>query len=239
MGTIDRIYKTSLTLLTDLYELTMAYGYWKSGNENKEAVFNLFFRENPFKGGFSVACGLSYVVDFLENFRFDDDDIAYLSTLKGNDGNLLFEAAFLDYLKNMVLTCDIDAIPEGTVVFPFEPLLRIKGVLIQCQILETVLLNIINFQTLIATKSARIYMAARGEPILEFGLRRAQGFDGALMASRAAYVGGCSGTSNVLAGKIFGIPVKGTHAHSWVMSFDTELESFRAYAELRFSGGHL
>ena len=231
MGTLTKLYRTSLALLTDLYELTMAYGYWKSGNDDKEAVFNLYFRENPFQGGFSIACGLSYVVDFLGYFHFSDDDTSYLASLRGNDGEILFESDFLDYLSTLILSCDIDAIPEGTVVFPFEPLVRVKGPLIQCQILETALLNMINFQTLIATKAARVCLAARGEPVLEFGLRRAQGFDGSLMASRAAYIGGCAATSNVLAGKMFGIPVKGTHAHSWVMSFDTELEAFLAYAE--------
>ena len=223
-------YSQSLGLLTDLYQLTMAYGYWKSGMHEKEAVFNLFFRKNPFGGGFSVACGLAYAVDYLENFSFDDSDIEYLSSLKGNDNKVLFEKDFLDYLKKMDFKCDIDAIPEGEIVFPFEPLIRVKGPIIQSQILETVLLNIINFQTLIATKAARMSIVAINEPILEFGLRRAQGFDGSLAASRAAYIGGTSATSNVLAGKLFGIPVKGTHAHSWIMSFDDELESFKAYA---------
>jgi len=171
------------------------------------------------------------VVDYLSNFRFSDEDLSYLDRLCGSDGNKLFDHAFLDFLHNMVLECDIDAVPEGTVVFPFEPLIRVRGSLLQCQILETSLLNMINFQTLIATKAARICMAAQGEPVLEFGLRRAQGIDGGLTASRAAYVGGCAGTSNVLAGKMFGIPVKGTHAHSWIMSFDSELDAFKTYAD--------
>jgi len=225
-----RIYGTSLSLLTDLYELTMAYGYWKSGNARKEAVFSLFFRENPFGGGFSVACGLGYVVDYLNGFRFTGGDIEYLAGLSGRDGGPLFERGFLDFLAGMELCCDVDGVPEGTVVFPREPLLRVAGPLVQCQILETALLNMVNFQTLIATKSARVRLAAGDDPVLEFGLRRAQGADGGITASRAAYIGGCDGTSNVLAGKLFGIPVRGTHAHSWVMSFGSELEAFRVYA---------
>ena len=224
-------YNQSLALLTDLYQLTMAYGYWKAGVDGKEAVFHLTFRKHPFQGGFTIACGLQYAIDDLEHFQFDNTDIEYLASLKGNDSKPLFEPPFLTALQQMRFTCDIDAIPEGTVVFPHEPLIRVQGPIIQCQILETVLLNILNFQTLNATKAARVAIAARGEPILEFGLRRAQGIDGALAASRAAYIGGCTATSNVLAGKLFGIPVKGTHAHSWVMSFDDELEAFKAYAK--------
>ena len=224
------VYGHSLALLTDLYQLTMAYGYWKSKAHEKEAVFNLFFRNNPFQGGFSIACGLGVVTDLLNNFRFEDQDISYLSGLKGNDGKTLFSGEFLDYLHEMTFQCDIDAIPEGTVVFPHEPLLRVQGPIVQCQILETALLNIINFQTLVATKSSRICLAARGDPVLEFGLRRAQGIDGSLAASRAAYIGGCAATSNVLAGKLYGIPVRGTHAHSWIMAFDDELEAFQKYA---------
>lgn len=221
----------SLSLLTDLYQLTMAYGYWKTGIHEKEAVFHLFFRKNPFNGGFAVACGLGAVVDFLEALKFDETDIEYLKTLKGNDQQPLFERDFLSYLAGMQFKCDVDAMVEGTIVFPHEPLLRIRGPLIQCQILETILLNLINFQTLIATKAARVCLAAQSEEVLEFGLRRAQGMDGALTASRAAYIGGCSATSNVLAGKLFGIPVRGTHAHSWVMAFDDELEAFKEYAK--------
>ncbi|MBI3271754.1 MAG: nicotinate phosphoribosyltransferase [Planctomycetes bacterium] len=226
----SQLYRHSLSLLTDLYQLTMAYAYWKSGMAETEGVFHLFFRKNPFEGGFSLACGLDYVLDYLENFRFEADDLAYLAELRGNDDKPLFERAFLDHLGAMRLACDVDAIPEGTAVFPYEPLVRVQGPILQCQIFETPLLNIVNFQTLIATKAARVCLAAAGEPVLEFGLRRAQGIDGGLAASRAAYVGGCASTSNVLAGKLFGIPVRGTHAHSWVMSFDDELESFRAYA---------
>ena len=231
MSILAATYRPSLSLLTDLYQLTMAYSYWKTGLTDHEAVFHLFFRHNPFHGGFTITAGLATAVEYLESLHFDQDDLAYLATLQGNDGKRLFEAAFLDYLGQMRLKCDVDGMPEGTVVFPFEPLLRIKGPLIQAQLLESALLNIINFQTLIATKTARIVMATNGEPVLEFGLRRAQGIDGALAASRAAYIGGCSATSNVLAGRLYGIPVKGTHAHSWVMCFDDEIEAFRAYAQ--------
>lgn len=223
--------RQSLALLTDFYEITMAYAYWKSGFEKDcEAVFHMFYRTNPFNGGFVIACGLGTLVDFLENFSFDSSDIDYLKTIRGTDGGPLFDGKFLDFLSEMRLRCDIDAVPEGTVVFPFEPLVRVRGPIIDCQILETVILNIINFQSLVATKAARVCLAARRDPVLEFGLRRAQGVDGALSASRAAYIGGCDRTSNVLAGKMYGIPVAGTHAHSWVMAFDEELESFKAYA---------
>lgn len=228
---LNNIYSTSLSLLTDLYQLTMAYGYWKNGIAEKEAVFNLFFRKNPFKSGYTIACGLEYAIDYIKNLKFDQSDIDYLATLTGNDKKPLFEKEFLTYLQNLKFNCDIDAIEEGTIVFPHQPLIRVKGPLVLCQLIETPLLNIINFQTLIATKSARICFATKGESVLEFGLRRAQGIDGGLSASRAAFIGGCDATSNVLAGKLFNIPVKGTHAHSWVMSFDTELESFEKYAE--------
>ena len=230
MGALNELYRHSLALLTDLYQLTMAYGYWKRGVGNREAVFHLTFRKHPFNSGFTLACGLHAVIDYLAGLRFDDGDLSYLATLRGNDGGPLFEPAFLEHLRDFRFECDVDAIPEGTAVFPHEPLVRVRGPMLQAQIIETPLLNLINFQTLIATKSARICQAARGEPVLEFGLRRAQGIDGGLAASRSAYAGGCAATSNVLAGKLFGIPVRGTHAHSWVMSFDTELESFDAYA---------
>jgi nicotinate phosphoribosyltransferase len=220
----------SLALLTDLYQLTMAYGYWKLGRAERDAVFHLFFRKPPFAGGYAVAAGLGPAIEYLQDFRFDESDLAYLATLTGNDGQPLFEEGFLAYLQELRLAVDIDAMPEGTVAFAQEPLVRVRGPMLQCQILETALLNIINFQTLIATKAARICMATGGEPVLEFGLRRAQGIDGGLTASRAAYLGGCAATSNVLAGKQYGIPVKGTHAHSWVMSFDDEMTSFEGYA---------
>ncbi len=231
MSYMSSLYKHSLVLLTDLYQLSMAYGYWKSGIAHNEAVFHLFFRKHPFNSGFSIACGLHSAIALLQSFEFQEGDLHYLATLRGNDDKAIFNDRFLTYLQKMKFSCDVEAIPEGTVVFPHEPLVRIKGPLIQCQLLETALLNCINFQTLIATKSARVFLAARGAPVLEFGLRRAQGIDGALTASRAAYIGGCTATSNVLAGKLFDIPVKGTHAHSWVMCFDTERESFDAYAD--------
>ncbi len=230
MDTLATLYRPSLSLLTDLYQLTMAYGYWKNDMAEREAVFHLFFRSNPFKGGYAVAAGLEYAIGLMQGFHFPDDDLDYLTTLTGNDGKALFEPAFLSFLANAQFECTVDAIPEGTIVFPHEPLLRIRGPLYQCQLLETALLTVINFQTLIATKSSRICRAAEGDTVMEFGLRRAQGIDGGLSASRSAYVGGCHATSNVLAGKLFGIPVRGTHAHSWVMSFDTELEAFQGYA---------
>ncbi len=231
MNHLKKLYGHSLSLLTDLYQLTMAFGYWKTGKINQEAVFSLFFRQAPFSSGYAIAAGLGTVLEYLEDLHFSDSDLNYLATLRGNDGKILFEPAFLDYLGDLRFECDIDAMPEGTLVFPHQPLLRVQGPLLHCQILETALLNIINFQTLIATKSSRVCQATQGDPVLEFGLRRAQGIDGALSASRAAYIGGCAATSNVLAGKLYGIPVKGTHAHSWIMSFATEDEAFRAYAE--------
>jgi nicotinate phosphoribosyltransferase len=191
----------SLALLTDLYQLTMAYGYWLNGKAEQSAVFHLFYRKNPFAGGYAIAAGLESVIDYLERFRFSSDDVEYLATIPGNDGRPIFEKGFLDYLRRMKLSIHVDAIPEGTVVFPHQPLLRITGPIVQCQLLETALLNILNFQTLIATKASRVARVAGDDPVLEFGLRRAQGPDGAMSASRAAYVGGCAATSNVLAGK--------------------------------------
>jgi len=227
---LPSLYRHSLTLLTDLYQLTMAYAYWKSGLADREAVFHLTFRHHPFGGQFAVACGLGYAVDFLQDLRFSDDDLSYLESLTVADGQPLFEPDFLRYLRALEFRCDVDAVVEGTVVFAGEPLVRVRGPLLQSQIIETPLLNMVNFQTLIATKAARVCRAAAGRSVLEFGLRRAQGIDGGLAASRAAYIGGCDATSNVLAGKLFGIPVKGTHAHSWVMAFDDEREAFQAYA---------
>jgi len=228
---LHRLYKPSLALLTDLYQLTMAYGYWRAGIHHREAVFHLYFRNNPFGGGYSVACGLAAAIDYLENLRFDPSDIAYLAGLTGSDEKPLFDPAFLDFLGTAPLACDVDAVHEGTVIFPHEPLLRVRGPLVASQLPETALLTLLGFPTLVATKAARMVAAARGEPVLEFGLRRAQGIDGGVTASRAAYVGGCAGTSNVLAGQLYGIPVRGTHAHSWVMCFDDELAAFQAYAE--------
>jgi nicotinate phosphoribosyltransferase len=230
MNSLSSLYRPSLALLTDLYQLTMAYAHWKTGSFRKEAVFHLYFRSNPFGGGFTVACGQARAKEFLSDFRFAGDDLEYLRTLTGEDGRPLFDQGFLEYLRELKLDCDVDAVDEGRVVFPGTPLLRVRGPIISAQLLETPLLNIINFETLIATKAARIALAARGEPVMEFGLRRAQGIDGALGASRAAYIGGCSATSNVLAGKLFGIPVKGTHSHSWVMAFGSERESFEQFA---------
>ncbi|GAB2536641.1 nicotinate phosphoribosyltransferase [Rufibacter soli] len=222
----------SLALLTDMYQLTMAQGYWKKGLAEQEAVFHMYFRSNPFEGGYSVCAGLEDVIDLLQNFHFSKEDLRYLGSLKGSQGQNLFEESFLSYLENLSFTCEVAAIPEGTVVFPNEPLLRIKGPILQCQLLETPLLTILNFQTLIATKAARIVDAAQGDQVMEFGLRRAQGPDGGLSAARAAFIGGIGGTSNLLAGHLFQIPVKGTHAHSWVMSFPAEEEAFEAYAEV-------
>lgn len=218
------------SLLTDLYQLTMAQGYWECGKLEEEACFHAFFRNNPFEGGYAIACGMDHVLDVIENYRFTNEDVAYLGSLDAPGGGKLFKPAFLDYLRTMELEVDIDAVEEGTVVFPNDPLLRVVGPVLQCQLLETALLNCVNFETLIATKAARVCLSA-GAPVAEFGLRRAQGEDGGLRASRAAVVGGCASTSNVLAGKLFDIPVSGTHAHSWVMSFDSELEAFRAYAK--------
>src|SRR5437667_3661664 len=217
-------------LTTDLYEVTMAYGYWKAGVSDHEAAFHVTFRHNPFGGQFTVACGLATAIDFLRMFHFTETEIAYLASQRGNDGKPLFDSGFLDYLRDLRLTCDIDAIPEGTLVFPNEPLIQVSGPVAQCQLLETTLLNILNFESLIATKAARVCLAAKNDPVIEFGLRRAQGVDGGLTAARAAYIGGCAGTSNLQAGERFGIPVSGTQAHSWIMFFENEREAFEAYA---------
>jgi len=224
------LYRPSLALLTDFYEITMAAAAWKSGIAGDEAAFTLSFRKNPFQGGFTIAAGLEPVIEYVARHRFDDSDLAYLAEQEDGRGAPLFEQGFLDHLAGLRLDIDLDAVPEGTAVFPWEPVLRVKGPIIPCMLLETPLLTLVNFQTLIATKAARVCLAAGGAPVLEFGTRRAQGFDGALSASRAAYLGGCAATSNVLAGKLFGIPVKGTHAHAWVMLFDDEREAFSAYA---------
>lgn len=218
-------------ILTDLYQLTMACAYWKSGKADQEAVFHLLFRKQPFQGGFTLSCGLADAIQYLKDFKFEGSDLDYLGELEGNDGKRLFDPAFLKYLGRLKLRLDVDAIPEGTAVFPQEPLIRVRGPILHGQLVESALLNLVNFQSLIATKAARVCLAAQGDPVIEFGLRRAQGIDGALTASRAAYIGGCAGTSNALAGKVFGIPVRGTQAHSWVMSFDNELDAFNAYAD--------
>jgi len=217
-------------LTTDLYEVTMACGYWKAGVSDYDAAFHVTFRENPFGGQFTLACGLATAIDFVRSFRFMEAEVAYLAAQRGNDDKPLFDSVFLDYMRDLRLTCDIDAIPEGTLVFPNEPLIRVVGPIIQCQLLETALLNILNFQSLIATKAARICLAAENDAVVEFGLRRSQGVDGGLSSARAAYIGGCAGTSNLQAGERFGIPVSGTQAHSWIMFFQTEVEAFQTYA---------
>ncbi|WP_019946339.1 nicotinate phosphoribosyltransferase [Hymenobacter aerophilus] len=228
---LSGLYAPSLSLLTDLYQVTMAYGYWQQGLQDREAVFHLYFRRPPFQGGYAVAAGLAYVADFLESLAFSEDDLTYLAGLKGAKGTPLFPQEFLEYLRTLEFSCDVDAMPEGTVAFANEPLIRVQGPLLQAQLIETALLTLVNFQTLIATKAARIREAAGSDTVLEFGLRRAQGPDGGLSASRAAYLGGVDATSNVLAGQRFGIPVKGTHAHSWVMAFEDEETAFAAYAK--------
>ena len=227
----DGVYGGSLALLTDLYQLTMAAGYWKGGHAEREAVFHLTFRRPPFGGGYAIAAGIAPELEFLKRFSFTAEDVAYLGTLLDKERRPLFHPEFLAYLREMKFSCTVDAVPEGSLVFPHEPILRVRGPILQAQLVETPLLTLINFQTLIATKAARVVQAAKGAPVLEFGLRRAQGIDGGLSASRAAYIGGCTATSNVLAGKLLGIPVSGTHAHSWVMFHGDELSAFRAYAD--------
>ena len=219
-------------LTTDLYQLTMAQGYWRHGRHLDRASFYLSIRHTPFDGGFAIAAGLEQVVDFLLGLRFEPEDIEYLRSLAGNDGRPLFARDFLEALPKLDLSVSLAAVPEGTAVFAREPLLRVEAPLLVGQLIETPVLNVFNFQTLVATKAARLcHVAAPGQPVLEFGLRRAQGFDGGLSASRAAFVGGCVATSNLEAGRRFGIPVRGTHAHSWVQAFDSEPEAFDAFAE--------
>lgn len=212
-------------LFTDFYELTMAQGYWKQKN-NSEAVFEMFFRRQPFNGGFAVFAGLQTFLDALENFRFSTDDIKYLSSLG------IFDADFLSWLSTFKFSGTIHAMDEGTIVFPNEPLIRVTSSIIEASIIEGFLLNIINFQTLIATKTARIWLASNKSSIFEFGLRRAQGTDGSMSATRASYIGGASSSSNTLAGKTWGIPISGTMAHSWIMSYPNEEKAFEAYAKL-------
>lgn len=228
---LQRMYASDFGLMTDLYQLTMAYGYWKTGLYRRRAVFNLFYRRPPFGGSFVMAAGLELAVDFLQGFRFSAADVQYLGGLSSASGRPLFDEAFLNYLQRMKLDLSIKAMPEGSIAFPHQPLLRVEGPLVQCQLVETGLLALVNFSSLIATKSARIVTAAQGDSVLEFGMRRSQGLDGAMTAVRSAYIGGCHATSNVMAGRIYGIPVKGTHAHSWVMCFEDELAAFEAYAQ--------
>ena len=217
-------------LLTDLYQLTMAQGYWETGQGATQACFHAYFRDYPFRGGYAIACGMDQLAELIDGFAFSAEDVEYLASLDAPGGGRLFKPAFLDYLRTFSLRVDVDAVPEGAVVFPHEPIVRVMGPIMDCQLIETALLNCVNFETLIATKAARVCLAAHGLPVAEFGLRRAQGAGGGMWASRAAVVGGCASTSNVLAGKTYGLPVSGTHAHSWVMSFPSELEAFRAYA---------
>lgn len=231
MSAVHELYKPNLATLTDLYELTMGAGYEATGLADREAVFSLSFRSLPFGGGYAVAAGLDDALDILEHLRFDEVDIAYLRTLRTAAERPMFAEPFLARLAAMRFSCDVDAIAEGTLVFPNEPLVRIRGPLIQGQLVESVLLTVVGFQTLVATKAARVVESAGDANVLEFGLRRAQGPDGALSAARAAYIGGVAATSNVLAGRLYGIPVRGTHAHSWVQVFDDEQRAFDAYAD--------
>ena len=216
----------NLSLLTDLYQLTMLQGYFEEKQANETVIFDMFFRNNPNSGGYSVCAGLQQVIEYIEGLHFADEDISYLKTLN------LFSDKFLSYLKDFKFTGDIYAIPEGSVIFPKEPIMKIVAPIMEAQLIETALLNIINHQSLIATKASRVVFAANGDTVLEFGLRRAQGPDAGIYGARAAMIAGCFATSNVLAGQMFDVPVRGTHAHSWVMSFSDELTAFRKYANL-------
>ena len=216
----------NLTLLTDLYELTMMQGYFENEDVNQTVIFDMFYRSNPEGNGYAICAGLEQVIDYIKNLHFTEDEIAYLKGLG------MFKPAFLDYLRDFRFTGDIYAIPEGTVIFPREPLVKVIAPIMQAQLVETAILNIINHQSLIATKTARIVRAAQGDGVMEFGCRRAQGPDAAIYGARAAIIAGCVGTSNVLCGQMFNVPVSGTHAHSWIMSFQDELSAFRAYAKL-------
>lgn len=216
----------NLSILTDFYELTMANGYFESGFKDTVGVFDVFFRKVPDNGGFAIAAGLEQAVEYMENLRFDDNDIDYLRSKN------LFSEAFLDYLKNFKFECTVWAVPEGTPIFPKEPYMEIEGPLIQAQLLETAVLILLNHPTLIATKTNRIVRSAMGRPVQEFGARRAQGVDGANIGTRAAYIGGCVSSSNTMMDRDFGIPASGTMAHSWVQSFDTEYEAFKRYAQI-------
>lgn len=218
--------RQNLTLLTDLYELTMMQGYFKNKDQNETVIFDAFYRTNPADGGYAVAAGLEQVIQYIKELHFSDEDINYLSGLG------IFGQDFLAYLKDFKFTGDIYAIPEGTVIFPREPIIKVIAPIMQAQLVETAILNIINHQSLIATKAARVCYAARGDGIMEFGLRRAQGPDAGTYGARAAIIGGCIGTSNVLCGQLFDVPVKGTHAHSWIMSFSDEYTAFKTYADM-------
>jgi nicotinate phosphoribosyltransferase len=215
----------NLTLLTDLYQLTMMQGYFKTGNRDV-AVFDAFYRKNPCGNGYSICAGLQQVIDYVENLHFSEKEIDYLRGLH------IFDEDFLDYLADFRFSGDIYAIPEGTVMFPREPMLKVVAPIMEAQLIETAILNIVNHQSLIATKAARVCYAAQGDGVMEFGLRRAQGPDAGIYGARAAMIGGCVGTSNVLAGELFDVPVMGTHAHSWIMSFPDEYTAFKEYAKL-------
>ena len=215
----------NLTLLTDFYELTMMQGYFKNPTD-QTVIFDVFYRDNPCGGGYAITCGLEQVIEYVENLHFTSEDIEYLRSLN------TFDEDFLEYLSSFHFSGDIYAIPEGTVVFPHEPLLKVIAPVIEAQLLETAILNIINHQSLIATKASRVVYAARGDGIMEFGLRRAQGPDAGIFGARAAVIAGCVGTSNVLTGQMFNVPLSGTHAHSWIMSFPDEYTAFKTYAKL-------
>ena len=218
--------RQNLTLLTDLYELTMMQGYFKNKEENRTVIFDAFYRTNPFGGGYAIMCGVEQLVRYVKDLHFSSQDIEYLRSLN------IFDADFLDYLADFKFTGDIYAIPEGTLMFPREPMVKVIAPIAQAQLMETAILNIINHQSLIAAKAARICYAAKGDGVMEFGLRRAQGPDAGTYGARAAVIAGCVGTSNVLCGELFDVPVKGTHAHSWIMSFPDELTAFKTYADL-------
>lgn len=231
MSVIRQLYGGAPALLTDLYQLTMAYAHWRAGDPEREAVFHLFFRVPPLGGSFAIAAGLDAVVEYLLDLQFSNDDLDYLAQLRDSTGQALFAPEFLQYLGRLRFTGNLDAVPEGTAVFAQEPILRIRAPILQAQLLETALLNLVNYATLVATKAARIAHVANDDPVMDFGLRKAHGIDGGITGARAAYLGGVDATANVLAGKLFGIPVKGTHAHGWVMAFASELEAFEKYAQ--------
>jgi len=218
--------RQNLTLMTDLYELTMMQGYFKHKDQNETVIFDVFYRNNPLDSGYAISAGLEQVINYIKNLHFSKQDIEYLAGLG------IFDRDFLDYLDTFRFTGDIYAIPEGTVIFPREPLIKVIAPIMQAQLVETAILTILNHQCLIATKASRVCYAARGDGIMEFGLRRAQGPDAGIYGARAAVIGGCTGTSNVLAGQLFDIPVKGTHAHSWIMSFPDEYTAFKTYADM-------
>ena len=218
--------RQNLTLLTDLYELTMMQGYFRNKTANETVIFDLFYRSNPCGNGYSIMAGLEQAIKYIKELHFTRADIEYLRSLN------MFEESFLDYLGDFKFTGDIYAIPEGTIIFPREPLVKVIAPIMEAQLVETALLNIINHQSLIATKAARVCYAAKGDGVMEFGLRRAQGPDAGIYGARAAVIAGCVGTSNVLAGELFDVPVKGTHAHSWIMSFPDEYTAFKTYAEI-------